>query len=119
MEYHEVICRNCGHGMRIPEGASRIRCEYCYTEYFLSGADAKRREVRDIDFQGQGPLLRAYIPDGWNYRLMEDNNSVSSLAARCFALEMMQEQGEARMTFLPAAFSRSTKDALSSGRTSA
>ena len=104
MEYREVVCRNCGHGMRIPEGASRIRCEYCDTEYFLSGADAKRREVRDIDFQGQGPLLRAYIPDGWNYRLMEDNNSVSSLAARCFALEMMQEQGEARMTFLPTAY---------------
>lgn len=22
MEYREVVCRNCGHGMRIPEGAS-------------------------------------------------------------------------------------------------
>ncbi len=41
MEYREVVCRNCGHGMRIPEGASRIRCEYCDTEYFLSGADSK------------------------------------------------------------------------------
>lgn len=51
MEYREVVCRNCGHGMRIPEGASRIRCEYCDTEYFLSGADAKRREVRDIVFR--------------------------------------------------------------------
>ena len=46
MEYREVVCRNCGHGMRIPEGASRIRCEYCDTEYFLSGADSKQREVR-------------------------------------------------------------------------
>ena len=62
MEYREVICRNCGHGMRIPEGASRIRCEYCDTEYFLSGADTKKREVRNIDFSGEGPLLRAYIP---------------------------------------------------------
>ena len=101
MEYTEVKCRNCGHSLKVPYGAPRIRCEYCDTEYILSSVrEEKTSEIHRIDYAGRGPLYQAYIPNGWSCR---DDNSVSTLAAVCKALQLQSPEG-ARLIFLPFAY---------------
>ena len=103
MEYTEVKCRNCGHSLKVPYGAPRIRCEYCDTEYILSSVrEEKTSEIHRIDYAGRGPLYQAYIPNGWSCRVTDDN-SVSTLAAVCKALQLQSPEG-ARLIFLPFAY---------------
>ena len=105
MEYTEVKCRNCGHSLKVPYGALRIRCEYCDTEYILS-SDRKKdesSEIQLIDYAGRGPLFRTYLPTGWSCRVTDDNSSVSSLAPVCKALQLRSPEG-ARLIFLPFAY---------------
>ena len=93
MEYTEVKCRNCGHSLKVPYGAPRIRCEYCDTEYILSSVrEEKTSEIHRIDYAGRGPLYQAYIPNGWSCRVTDDN-SVSTLAAVCKALQLQSPEG--------------------------
>lgn len=104
MEYTEVKCRNCGHSLKVPYGALRIRCEYCDTEYILSSGQKKEpSEIQRIDYAGRGPLFQAYIPRGWSCRITDDNPSVSTLAAVCKSLQLWSPEG-ARMFFLPFAY---------------
>lgn len=103
MEFTKVTCRCCGAPMRVPEGAHRVKCDYCDTEYILHTNESKKDEVKFIDFQGRGPLFRAYIPDGWDCRVTEDQLSISSLAPRCFGL-ILRSPGLAQLTFLPTAY---------------
>lgn len=108
MEYKELVCRNCGGHMRVPENAQRIRCEYCETEYVMTSGRGKSRD-RIIDYGGRGPLFRAYIPDGWNYLVTEDNKSVSSLAPVCKGLQLTSGEN-ARLIFLPFAYYKNSTE---------
>lgn len=105
MEYTEVKCRNCGHSLKVPYGALRIRCEYCDTEYILSSGRKQEEtpEIRLIDYAGRGPLFRTYLPTGWSCRVTDDNSSVSFLAPICKALQLDSPEG-ARLFFLPFAY---------------
>ena len=103
MTYREVRCRNCGNIMRFPEGETHIRCAQCGTEYTLSSQPKQENEVKIIQYGGGGALFKAYIPGGWNYQVIDDNPSVSSLAPVCKGLQMYSNSG-AQMVFLPFAY---------------
>ena len=62
MDFTEVKCRSCGAAMRVPDGATRVRCNYCGTEYALS---AKRQApeynpVKTIRYKGREEYLYTY-----------------------------------------------------------
>lgn len=102
MNFVEVKCRNCGGNMKIPENSSRVVCEFCLTEYVLTPDKNETPEVRGIDYAGNGPLFKAYIPNGWNYRIIDDN-SFSLLAPICKGLQLFEQNG-AMLVFLPFAY---------------
>ena len=89
--------------MRFPEGETHIRCAQCGTEYTLSSQPKQENEVKIIQYGGGGALFKAYIPGGWNYQVIDDNPSVSSLAPVCKGLQMYSNSG-AQMVFLPFAY---------------
>lgn len=99
MEYKEVQCRCCGSPMRIQPGATRIRCEYCGTEYVLRGQE---KEIQNIDYQGRGVLFRSYIPTGWNYRTGVDQ-STSPLNPVVMGLVLESPDG-AMLAYYPFAY---------------
>ena len=105
MEYQEVKCRNCGNPMRVTEGARRICCPYCGTEYILKSQDSNaEKPVRAIHYGGLGALFQSYIPSGWEYRVFDDNESVSALAAVCKGLQLFPRDMSAQLLFYPFAF---------------
>ena len=57
MEYQEVKCRNCGSPMHVAEGAERIRCPYCGTEYILKSHNKQENSVHVINYGGRGALI--------------------------------------------------------------
>ena len=57
MEYQEVKCRNCGSPMHVAEGAERIRCPYCGTEYILNSHNRQENSVHVINYGGRGALF--------------------------------------------------------------
>ena len=57
MEYQEVKCRNCGSPMHVAEGAERIRCPYCGTEYILKSHNKQEISVHVINYGGRGALI--------------------------------------------------------------
>ncbi len=59
--------------------------------------------MKIIQYGGGGALFKAYIPGGWNYQVIDDNPSVSSLAPVCKGLQMYSNSG-AQMVFLPFAY---------------
>ena len=104
MEYQEVKCRNCGGSMHIAEDAERIRCPYCGTEYILKSQRSRKNPVRAITYGGQGTLFQSYIPNGWEYRVFDDKESVSALAAVCKGLQLFPRDMSAQLLFYPFAF---------------
>ena len=80
MEYQEVKCRNCGSPMHVAEGAERIRCPYCGTEYILNSRNRQENSIHVINYGGRGALFQSYLPSGWDYRIFDDNDSISTLA---------------------------------------
>ena len=75
MDFTEVKCRSCGAAMRVPDGATRVRCNYCGTEYALS---AKRQApeynpVKTIRYKGREEYLYTYLPQNWTLRVIEDS----------------------------------------------
>ncbi len=102
MEYKEVVCRNCGGHMKLAPGATRIRCEYCETEYILS-SEKKQNEVQIIDYAGRGPLFKSYVPAGWTVRVFDDE-SYSSLATVCKGLHISTNNATIQLLFLPFAY---------------
>ncbi len=103
MEYREVICRNCGGHMKVPQDATRIHCDYCDTDYILSSGEKKSNDIQNIDYAGHGTIFRSYVPDGWSVRITDDN-SFSSLAPVCKGLQMSSRQTGAQLIFLPFAY---------------
>ena len=99
MEFYEVKCRNCGGSLRVPDGASHIRCGFCGTEYMLRRPqpDTPVKEIRI----GAGVLFRAYVPIGWDCRVTEDK-SVSGILPAAKGLQMTGD-GE-RLVFCPIAY---------------
>ena len=57
MEYQEVKCRNCGSPMHVAEGAERIRCPYCGTEYILNSRNRQENSIHVINYGGRGALF--------------------------------------------------------------
>lgn len=104
MEYQEVKCRNCGGPMPVKEGAGRIRCPYCGTEYILKSRRKEEAPVRAINYGGQGALFQSYIPTGWECRVFDDKESVSSLAAVCKGLQLFSQDMSTQILFYPFAF---------------
>ena len=104
MEYQEVKCRNCGSPMHVAEDAERIRCPYCGTEYVLKSQRNEKNPVRIINYGGRGALFQSYIPDGWDYRVFDDNDSISILATVCKGLQLFSQDMSAQLLFYPFAF---------------
>ena len=104
MEYQEVKCRNCGSPMRVADGAARIRCPYCGTEYILKSQHNEKNPVHLINYGRQGTLFQAYIPTGWEYLVFDDKESVSSHAAVCKGLQLFPRDRSAQLLFYPFAF---------------
>ena len=104
MEYQEVKCRSCGSPMPVAEGAERIRCPYCGTEYILKSQRRQEAPVRVIQYGGRGALFQSYIPAGWDYRVFDDNESVSTLAPVCKGLQLFPGDTSAQLLFYPFAF---------------
>ena len=103
MEYREVICRNCGGHMKVPQGATRIHCDYCDTDYILSSDEKKSNDIQNIDYAGHGTIFRSYVPDGWSVRIIGDD-SFSSLAPVCKGLHLSFNRTNAQLLFLPFAY---------------
>lgn len=57
MEYQEVKCKNCGSPMHVAEGAERIRCPYCGTEYILNSRNRQENSIHVINYGGRGALF--------------------------------------------------------------
>lgn len=71
MEYKEVVCRNCGGHMKLAPGATRIRCEYCETEYILSSEKKNKMRFKSLILPGVVPYLKAmFLPAGRFVSLM-------------------------------------------------
>ena len=104
MEYQEVKCRNCGGAIPVAERAERIRCPYCGTEYILKAQHNEEKTVRAINYGGHGALFQSYIPTGWECRIFDDKESVSSLAAVCKGLHLFPADMSAQLLFYPFAF---------------
>ena len=104
MEYQEVKCRNCGSPMHVAEDAERIRCPYCGTEYVLKSQRNEKNPVRIINYGGRGALFQSYIPAGWDYRVFDDNDSISTLATVCKGLQLFSQDMSAQLLFYPFAF---------------
>lgn len=101
MEFKEVRCRVCGANMKVEDGAKKVKCEFCETEYVLSN-DPQNNPVKLIDWQGRGPIFKAYIPTGWNYRIFDDN-SVSGILPIAKGIQMQSGDGK-QLTFFPEAY---------------
>lgn len=69
--------------MHVAEDAERIRCPYCGTEYVLKSQCNEKNPVRIINYGGRGALFQSYIPAEWDYRVFDDNDSISTLATVC------------------------------------
>ena len=104
MEYQEVKCRNCGSPMHVAEDAERIRCPYCGTEYVLKSQCNEKNPVRIINYGGRGALFQSYIPAEWDYRVFDDNDSISILATVCKGLQLFSQDMSAQLLFYPFAF---------------
>lgn len=105
MDFTEVKCRSCGAAMRVPDGATRVRCNYCGTEYVLS---AKRQApeynpVKTIHYKGRKEYLYTYLPQNWTLRVIEDSQSFSMYAAVCNGLRL-DSPDHAQMLFYPFAY---------------
>ena len=101
MDFKEVRCRVCGANMKIEDGASRAKCEFCETEYVLS-SNPQNSPVKLIDWQGRGPVFKAYIPEGWNYRIFDDD-SASFICPVPKGLQMQSREGK-QLIFFPEAY---------------
>ena len=104
MEYQEVKCRNCGSPMHVAEDAERIRCPYCGNEYVLKSQCNEKNPVRIINYGGRGALFQSYIPAEWDYRVFDDNDSISTLATVCKGLQLFSQDMSAQLLFYPFAF---------------
>ena len=104
MEYQEVKCRNCGSPMHVAESAERIRCPYCGTEYILNSRNRQENSVHVINYGGRGALFQSYLPSGWDYRIFDDNDSISTLATVCKGLQLFPQDMSAQLLFYPFAF---------------
>ena len=104
MEYQEVKCRNCGSPMHVAEGAERIRCPYCGTEYILNSRNRQENSIHVINYGGRGALFQSYLPSGWDYRIFDDNDSISTLAPVCKGLQLFPQDMSAQLLFYPFAF---------------
>ena len=104
MEYQEVKCRNCGSPIHVPETADRIRCPYCGTEYILKPHNNQKNSVHVIHYGGRGALFQSYLPSGWDCRVFDDNDSISTLAAVCKGLQVFPQDMSAQLLFYPFAF---------------
>ena len=104
MEYQEVKCRNCGSPMHVAEGAERIRCPYCGTEYILNSRNRQENSIHVINYGGRGALFQSYLPSGWDYRIFDDNDSISTLATVCKGLQLFPQDMSAQLLFYPFAF---------------
>lgn len=101
MEFKEVRCRVCGANMKVEDGAKRAKCEFCETEYVLS-ENPQNNPVKLIDWQGRGPIFKAYIPEGWNYRVFNDD-SVSIINPVSKGIQMQSQNG-VQLAFFPEAY---------------
>ncbi len=113
MEYQEVKCRNCGSPIHVPETADRIRCPYCGTEYILKSHNNQKNSVHIINYGGRGALFQSYLPSGWDYRVFDDNDSVSTLATVCKGLQVFPQDMSAQLLFYPFAFYRDSSPGTS------
>lgn len=104
MEYQEIKCRNCGSPIRVTSDATHIRCEWCGTEYILSGRQrSQQSELQTIDYAGRGPIFQTYVPQNWSCGIFDDNDSISSQAPVCKGLQLCSPD-LAQLVFYPFAF---------------
>ena len=109
MKYRELKCRNCGGPIKLGRGVTRIKCDYCGTEYALSNASAQTGpapSIKQFEYMGRGALFESFVPQGWSGRVIDDNDSASMLAAICKGLQLDSPAGE-RMLFYPFAYFKS------------
>lgn len=103
--FYRSEMQKCGAAMRVPDGATRVRCNYCGTEYALS---AKRQApeynpVKTIRYKGREEYLYTYLPQNWTLRVIEDSQSFSMYAAVCNGLRL-DSPDHAQMLFYPFAY---------------
>ena len=113
MEYAEVKCRNCGSPIRVDRNATHIRCEFCGTEYVLSSHQNAYNPIQTIHYAQRGVLFQSYVPEGWRYRVIDDNASISALAPVCKGLQMDSPDG-AQLLFLPFDYDKNRSSAMPS-----
>ena len=90
--------------MHVAEGAERIRCPYCGTEYILNSRNRQENSIHVINYGGRGALFQSYLPSGWDYRIFDDNDSISTLATVCKGLQLFPQDMSAQLLFYPFAF---------------
>ncbi len=118
MELFTLKCKQCGSPIKYVSGTDHLKCAFCGTEYLLSrGNNEPNNGLSNIDYQGRGTLFTAKCPQGWNYRIF-DEEKFSRLAPICKGLEFTSGEN-ASLILYPFTYYRnfSSKGILGSGIT--